>query len=312
MKPQRQIPAIIIHGGAWDIPRSVRRAHVEGVKAAAARGMEVLGQGGTAVRAVIEAVKVLEANPTFDAGRGSFLNAAGQVELDAIVMDGRDLSVGAVAAVQNVLHPVELADLVRTRSPHCFLVGRGAADFARFCGMRVCSPEELLVGREKQRYLRLKKRKKKKFRIRPMFEGRVRKGSFPSDTVGAVAFDRLGGTAAATSTGGVPNKLPGRVGDSPLVGAGAYADRRSGGASSTGLGESILKVLMAKTAVDLMGEGWTASRAAREAVRRLQRRVDGLGGVITIDGRGRCGYAYNTPFMARAVAGPEGIREADV
>jgi len=272
--------------------------------------MEVLREGGAAVRAVIEAVKVLEKDPTFDAGRGSFLNAAGRVELDAIVMDGRDLSVGAVAAVQNIMHPVELADLVRTRSPHCFLVGPGATDFARFCGVALCGPEELLVGRERRRYLQL--RKKKRIRIRPFFEGRVRKGARPSDTVGAVAFDRMGRIAAATSTGGTPNKLPGRVGDSPLIGAGAYADSRSGGASSTGLGESILKVLMAKTAVDLMGEGWTASRAAARAVRLLERRVDGLGGVITVDGRGRCGYAYNTPCMARAVAGPGGIREADV
>jgi beta-aspartyl-peptidase (threonine type) len=310
MRRPSHTPAIIIHGGAWDIPRNLRRAHVQGVKAAAGRGMEVLDQGGTAVRAVIEAVKVLESDPTFDAGRGSFLNAAGQVELDAIVMDGRDLSVGAVAAVQNIRYPVELADLVRTRSPHCFIVGPGAADFARFCGMKICRPEELLVGRERQRYLRLKKRKK--YKIRPFFEGRVRKGPGPSDTVGAVAFDRQGRIAAATSTGGVPGKLPGRVGDSPLVGAGAYADSRFGGASSTGLGESILKVLMAKTAVDVMADGWTAARAAREAVRRLHRRVDGLGGVITIDGRGRCGYAYNTPFMARAVAGPGGIKEADV
>ena len=260
------------------------------------------------MQAVIEAVMTMEKDPAFDAGRGAFLNAEGGVELDAIVMDGSDLSVGAVGAVRNILHPVALADLVRTRSPACFLVGEGAKAFARRCGVKLVRTEALLVGRERARYLRL--RKKKRVDVRPFFEGRA---SAPArGTVGAVAIDARGGMAAATSTGGIPAKLPGRVGDSPVAGAGAYADSASGGASCTGLGESILRVLTAKTAVDAMARGLGAARAARAAVAELEEKVDGLGGLVVIDASGRWGYAYNTPCMARAVADAEGVREAGV
>jgi beta-aspartyl-peptidase (threonine type) len=310
MSQLKTLPRIIVHGGAWDIPREAHEAHLRGVERAALAGLGVLLDGGGAVRAVIEAVRVMEDDPTFDAGRGSFLNRDGEVELDAMVMDGKDLSVGAVAAVRNIRNPVELADLVRTRSQHVFLVGEGAMEFAGTCGVDLCDTGDLLVGREKKRYLRL--RKLKKIRIRPFFEGRRYGDPGGCDTVGAVAVDRGGDIAAATSTGGVPGKFPGRVGDSPVVGAGAYADSRRGGASSTGIGELILRVLMAKEAVDLTGRGRSAPEAARRAVALLQRRVGGLGGVIVIDSKGRTGYAYNTPCMARAVADAGGVRHKGI
>jgi beta-aspartyl-peptidase (threonine type) len=278
----------------------VRDAHLQGVEAAVREGYDLLRQGANAVETVRTVVQVLENDPTFDAGRGSFLNRAGDVEMDAIIMDGRDLSVGAVAAIQHVAHPVLAADLVRRHSEHVLLVGAGATHFAHHHGLPVCPVENLLVGRELERYQELKSRQD--FKTRDFFDY-----ALPArDTVGAVAFDDRGNIAVATSTGGTPNKLPGRVGDTPLVGAGAYADNRKGGASSTGWGESIIKILLAKTVVDAMAEVGVR-RAARRGVKTLKEKVGGLGGIICINRQGQMAYDYNTPFMARATATHRGI-----
>jgi beta-aspartyl-peptidase (threonine type) len=302
-------PTLVVHGGAYDIPTETHQAHMDGCRRAAEAGWTVLARGGPALDAVEAAVRVMEDDPTFDAGYGSFLNAAGEVELDAIIMDGRDLDLGAVAAVQRVRHPVTLARLVMTASEHALLAGAGAEAFARQHGLPVCSTEELLAGRELERW-RAAYASGNPHAWEP-FGGAcpeqsrgAQGGPFgvePSDTVGAVALDADGNLAAATSTGGTFNKLPGRVGDSPLVGCGAYADNRTGAVSATGLGEALMKVVIAKTACDFIARGMTAQQAADAAIAVLAGRTTGEGGLIVLDRLGGVGIAHNTPYIAHAV-----------
>jgi beta-aspartyl-peptidase (threonine type) len=291
---------LIVHGGAWNIPKSEHKNHLQGVEKAVIVGYELLLSGKSAIKTVVETVKKLEEDATFDAGRGSFLNKNGEVEMDAIAMNGNDLSVGAVAAIQNVSYPVEVADLVRNKTEHILLVGEGATQFALQHGVEFCPTENLLVGRELERYKELKR--KKRIKTKEFFISSKR-----GDTVGAVAMDVEGCIAVATSTGGTPNKMPGRVGDSPIIGAGAYADSRIGGVSSTGWGESIMKVMLAKTVIDNITKGMSLQRASDAAIEVLRQRVDGRGGVICIDTKGLACYAYNTPYMVRAIANQSGI-----
>ena len=295
---------LIIHGGAWDIPPECHDVHLEGIESALREGRVCLEEGLDAVTTVVRVIMMLENDPTFDAGTGSFLNQDGEVEMDAMIMDGRDLSFGAVAAIQNVQHPICVADKVRRESDHCFLVGQGADKYAHRHGFDYWPTENLLVGRELDRYQILKQ--KKTFKTREFFE------PLPGDTVGAVVMDINGNMASATSTGGTPNKISGRVGDSPVIGAGTYADNQCGGASSTGWGESIMKVLLAKTTCDFLVSGQSARAAADSAIHRLSSRVDGLGGVICLNAAGEHGYAYNTPYMARGVIDTHGIQHLGI
>ena len=286
-------PTMIVHGGAYDIPVETHQAHINGCHRAAKAGWAVLARGGSALDAVEAAVRVMEDDPTFDAGYGSFLNSAAEVELDAMVMDGRDLDLGAVAAVQRVRHPVTLARLVMTESEHALLVGAGAETFARQHYLPVCPPEELLAGRELERW-RAARSGGRPHDWEPF-------GIAPSDTAGAVALDAGGNLAAATSTGGTFNKLPGRVGDSPLVGSGAYADNRTGAVSATGLGEALMKIVISKAACDFIGQGMTAQEAATAAIAVLAERTTGEGGLIVLDRLGGVGVAHNTPYIAHAI-----------
>ena len=287
---------LIVHGGAWNIPEAMEQAHLEGVKKAVAGIWPELEKGLSALEAVEAAVQILEADPTFDAGRGAFLNARGEIELDAMIMDGRSLAFGAVAAVRNLLHPVSLARTVMQQTEHCLLVGEGAQAFARQAGFEELDPTELLTERELIFYQQIKND--------PDFKTHHPFRNEPRDTVGAVAIDNHGHLAAATSTGGTARKMPGRVGDSPIVGAGAYADNQFGAVSATGWGESIMKVLLSKTVCDLFVEK-EAMAAAYHGVQLLQERVGGLGGVIGIDHRGDYAFAYNTPKMAFAFYNPK-------
>jgi len=284
-------PRLIVHGGAWNIPVELEADHIQGVHRAVSEVYPLLCQGLPALDAVEAAVRVLEDDPAFDAGRGSCLNAAGAIELDALIMDGATLRLGAVAAIRDVLHPVSVARLVMDRTEHCLLVGDGAQRWARSAGVEEVSPEVLLTDRELAWYEQL--RNDPDFCTRQSFEAE------PMGTVGAVALDTSGNLAAATSTGGTPRKLPGRVGDSPLVGAGGYADNACGAASATGWGEQIMKVLLSKTACDLLCDH-SAPSAARAAIDLLARRVQGYGGIILISPSGEYGFAHNTPKMAFA------------
>ncbi len=275
-------PVIVVHGGAWYIPPRLHEAYQAGCRRAARVGWAYLMNGGSALDAVEAAVSSLENETTFDAGRGSYFNAADEVEMDAIIMDGRTLTFGAVAAIQHVLNPVRVARLVLERTPHHFMVGQGATAFAREMGL-LADPGVAVGKRELEE----------------------EEWTPPGDTVGAVALDLNGNLAVATSTGGTPNKHPGRVGDSPLVGCGAYADNLAGAASATGSGEHLMRVVISKAACDRMAAGMTAQQAVEEAIRLLQNRVNGYGGLIAIDREGRVGLAHNTPNLTYAYRLPD-------
>lgn len=277
------MPALIVHGGAGDIPSVEHADYLAGCRVAFDAGWHLLERGQSALDAVEAAVRSMEDNATFDAGVGSVLNSVGEIELDAMIMDGATLTLGAVAAVRGIANPITLARRIMEHTSHNVLVGEGARRFAEQIGLRLCSQAELTVPREVARYREQ--------------QHKSQQGAYGHDTVGAVAIDRFGNVAAATSTGGIAFKLPGRVGDSPLVGSGAYADNLSGGASATGHGEMIMRVVLSKTATDAMAHDKTAQEAADYAIDILRTRVSGEAGVIVVDRAGRLGFAHNTPHM---------------
>jgi beta-aspartyl-peptidase (threonine type) len=289
--------ALAVHGGAWNIPDEAVDASREGVRNALEQGWRALEKGGAALDVVEQVIRILEDDPQFDAGRGSRLNSAGRVEMDASIMEGDRLEAGAVAAIQGVRNPISLARSVMTHSDHVMLVGDGARQFADKIGAEICHTSDLLVGRERERFLRVNAGEI------GLVDDEFGKAddARPMGTVGAVALDRTGHLAAGTSTGGTQHKAPGRVGDTPVIGAGTYADNLSGAASATGWGEAILRVVLSKTAIDSMADGRTPQEAGRNALATL-RRVRGLAGLILIDPRGRVATVFNTPRMARAWA----------
>lgn len=281
--------AIITHGGAWYIAPEERDAHKAGCHQAALSGFRILMSGGNALDAIEAAIACMEDDPTFDAGVGAHLNRDGVVQLDAGVMDGRTYQVGAVAAIERMKNPIRVARYL-LNSEHNMLVGDGALEYIHACGFPVCEAGDLVIPREYRRWVEWREQGEPA-------SAKVFSGS--RGTVGAVAIDRDGNIAAGTSTGGTPFKPAGRVGDSPLPGCGYYADNALGGVSVTGHGESIIRVQLARTAVDFCSKLY-APAAAQAAIQMLADRVDGKGGVILIDHAGRVGYAYNTPQMARA------------
>ncbi len=286
-------PSLIVHGGAWDIPDEAVEACRAGCRRALEAGWTILGRGGSALDAVEAAIVVLEDDPVFDAGVGAHLNRDGRVELDAILMDGNTLDAGAVASVQRVRNPIRLARRVLEASEHILLAGAGAEQFAAERGIELCDPQELVIEREYEAWRRCREGNHSPQNHRWSGDG----------TVGAVALDRNGGLVAGTSTGGTCCKLPGRVGDSPLIGCGCYADAEAGGISCTGWGEAIMRIVMAKTAADFLsppagGAPLAAQEAASAAVRLLAGRGRGTGGLILLDREGCPGFAFSTPRMA--------------
>jgi L-asparaginase / beta-aspartyl-peptidase len=295
-------PSLIIHGGAWNIPEELMQECRDGIRRGLTAGWSILNSGGPAIEAVQAAIIILEDDPVFDAGFGSHLNLDGHVQLDAIVMDGATLKAGAVAAVEHVRNPILLARAVLEKSEHMMLVGADAEKFAASHGVPLCSAESLIHERERAAYLR----------CREDSHAAEHHVGHESGTVGAVALDRAGHLMAATSTGGTCCKLPGRVGDSPLIGCGCYADAEAGGASCTGHGEGIMKIVMAKMATDLLsdrrvltahrdkeGEPGSLPQAVADAcVRKLAVRARTTGGLILLDRDGNPGAAFNTPRMA--------------
>ena len=295
-------PVIVVHGGAgaWDVEGDRLPTAVADCHRAAAAGQAVLLKGGSALDAVETAVNILEDSPVLDAGRGSYLNANGEIEMDALIMDGRSLDMGAIAAIQRVRYPISLARQVMERSEHTFIVGAGADAFADRIGFPRCEMVDLLVGDELQKHRQLLR--DDDYVTETIF---TEPGSM-GDTVGAVALDQQGNLACATSTGGTREKMPGRVGDSPLVGSGAYADNWTAAVSATGYGEKLMKVVISKRVCDFVGSGLSAQAACEAAIQVLAERVDGKGGLIAIDARGQIGVAFNTDAMPYAFVVGEG------
>jgi beta-aspartyl-peptidase (threonine type) len=311
-------PSLIVHGGAWDIPDEAVEACNSGCHRALSAGWSILFAGGSALDAVEAAVVVLEDDPVFDAGFGSHLNLDGRVECDAIVMDGATLRAGSVAALQRIRNPIRLARKVLENCPHMMLVAEGAERFAQSQNIPLCAPEELISETEREAWQHCKQDKHAAAHHRGHEQG----------TVGAVAIDRHGAFFAATSTGGTCCKLPGRVGDSPLIGCGCYADSEAGGVSATGYGEAIMKIVMAKTAADYLRSlsivgaqhaaphlGNTSSDrdssnvamgAAQETIALFAKKTHATAGLILLDRHGNPGFAFNTPRMAYGYVAPDG------
>ena len=290
-----QTPVLVVHGGAWAIPDDMVEAHLQGVRQAVTSGWRLLERGGTAMDAIEAAVTTMEDDETFDAGRGSFLNRDGRVQLDALMMDGATLRAGGVGCVERIRNPIQAARLVLEKSPHVYFVAEGAERFAQEHGVQLCQNEELIIEREVRR---LKEAQAKQAAGKPdlTFAG----PGFGCDTVGAVALDMHGNIAAGTSTGGTLNKAPGRVGDSSLIGCGCYADNQGAAASCTGWGEPIMKLVLAKRGSDRVREGRTPEMIVNEAINHLHARLKAHGGMILLDVQGRFGIAHNTPRMAWA------------
>ena len=285
-------PVLVVHGGAWAMPDDMVEAHLNGVRTALAAGWGALSRGGSALDAVEEAVVVMEDDETFDAGRGSFLNRDGRVQLDALIMEGATLRAGGVGCVEHLRNPIRAARKILSESPHVYFVGEGAERFAAQHGIPLCKNEDLIIPREVDRL--------RECQARAEQHADLFAPTIQLDTVGAVALDRNGHIAAATSTGGTLNKAPGRLGDSSLIGCGCYADDQTAAVSTTGWGEPIMKLVLAKWAADRVAAGNLPEWAAAEAINYLKARLNGHGGVIVLDARGRFGISHNTPRMAWA------------
>jgi len=269
-------PALIVHGGAGAVPHGelpLRRAAVDRARDA---GWARIGEG--ALVAAAAAVRLMEDEPLLNAGIGASLNTDGEVELDAGVMEGQDFRAAGIAGVRDVRHPIDLAIEVMRDGRHVLLAGAGASRFAREHGVEVCDPTIFITDRQRQALQR------------------------GEDTVGAVARDAEGRLAVAVSTGGITGKLPGRIGDSPIPGAGFYADDRFGAACSTGQGEAFLRLGLARLMVVELQHGMDPGAVARGAVAMLGSTLRAKGGVIVIGRDGAPEAAFNTPAMPWAVA----------
>jgi beta-aspartyl-peptidase (threonine type) len=284
------------------MPDDMVDAHIRGVNNALAAGWRVLERGGSALDAVEEAVVIMEDDETFDAGRGSFLNRDGKVQLDALIMDGATLRAGGVGCVERLRNPIRAARKILSESPHVYFVGEGAEKFAAEHGMPLCKNEDLVIPREVERLRQHQAMQaESKHDGNHLFAADADDDPTTShDTVGAVALDRDGNIAAATSTGGTLNKAPGRLGDSSLIGCGCYADNLSAAASTTGWGEPIMKLVLAKWTADRIAAGNLPEWSAQEAMNYLKQRVNGHGGIIVLSPEGHIGIAHNTPRMAWA------------
>ena len=287
---------VIVHGGAGDdILDEEVEAFKKGVRRACEKAYEILEKGGEAMEAVEEAVSLMEDNPTFDAGKGSCVNKKGEVEMDAIIATD-DFKLGSVCAVQNVKNPIKLARLVMEKTKHVMLAGEGAHLFAKKEKLELCSPEELLVGRELERYYEIKGLKT--YESKESFRLDKDEKTNGMGTVGCVCQDKEGRIVIAVSTGGTPFKMAGRVGDSPLWGSGGYVEP-IGGAVATGFGEDLIRILATRQTVDYIRQGLSVQEAAEKTISDLHTKVEGLGGIIALTKEG-IGLAFNTPRMAYA------------
>ncbi|XP_030410067.1 isoaspartyl peptidase/L-asparaginase-like [Gopherus evgoodei] len=310
-------PVLVVHGGAWAIPDEFAERSILGVKNAVKSGFAVLEMGGSSMKAVEIAVRALEDDTVFDAGHGAVLNADGYVELDAIIMNGKTLAAGAVSCIRNISNLVIFACSVLEKTPYVMLTGMGANQFAEKLGIPQVPVEELVTDHAKAEWEQYRKYKQT---VKSLFNTEL-----VHDTVGAVAIDCEGNMACATSTGGITNKMVGRVGDTPVIGSGGYADNLVGAVSATGHGESIMKVTLARLILFHMEQGdpgsnscpgagtraWmscipgkTPEEAADSALHYMEKRVHGRGGVIVVSKTGEWTARFTTKQMAWA-----GIKE---
>jgi beta-aspartyl-peptidase (threonine type) len=294
---------MVIHGGAGTIDRSKMTSEKEaayraGLEQALKAGYEVLARDGSSLDAVEAAIRVLEDNPLFNAGKGAVFTHEGTNELDSSIMDGRTLKAGAVAVVKHIRNPISLARMVMEKSPHVMLVGDGAEAFARKMGVTLVDQKYFYT---EERWQALQEEKAK---------AKSADENGGHGTVGAVAFDKAGNLAAGTSTGGTTNKEAGRVGDSPIIGAGTYANNLTCAVSCTGDGEYFIRAVVAHNVSALMSERGLSLKEATEKALQKAKNLGGNGGLIALDRNGNFAMPFNTSGMYRGRVGPDG--KADV
>ncbi|MGC3973981.1 MAG: isoaspartyl peptidase/L-asparaginase family protein [Nitrospira sp.] len=302
---KRLRPVLLIHGGAGR--RAMTVAQAACVEGALTEGHRLLKAGVPALSVVEEAIRLLEASGLFNAGRGSNCQLDGVSRMDASIMEGRDLRAGAVASIEGIIHPVTAARLVMEKTAHVLLVGKSASRFAEYFGLeRAPRSRRSPAARSKQ--LRPAAGMSRTLRLhQAIVKGvRLRARSLGKETVGAVALDVTGTVAAGASTGGVDVMLPGRVGDTPLIGCGVYADNDAGAVSMTGLGESIIRVAVAKEITDRLASGLSPVAAANRVLRKVVERVQGAAGVLVLSPDGRCTIRHSTLHMIAGIIGPDG------
>ncbi|WP_233235427.1 isoaspartyl peptidase/L-asparaginase family protein [Bordetella sp. LUAb4] len=313
----KQQPVIAIHGGAGAMSRAAMSAEQEGKYIAALEdilraGQAVLAQGGSALDAVTEAVRLLEDCPLFNAGHGAVFTSAGTHELDASIMDGATLRSGAIANVNCVRNPVLAARKVMENSKHVFFVGEGAENYAREQGLEIVDPSYFSTEARREQLLRVQREQPDAAVLDHDGQAMVARAQPAADpidadrkfgTVGAVAVDAQGNLAAATSTGGITNKQVGRVGDAPLIGAGCYAANATCAVSTTGTGEMFIRMVAAyDVAAQMEYRGATLEQAAASVVHEKLPRIQGKGGLIAVDAQGNVTLPFNTEGMYRGYA----------
>jgi len=307
--------AIVVHGGAGVIERSTMKPETEAayrasMTKATEAGAKVLDSGGSALDAIEAAIHILEDDPLFNAGRGAVFTAEGKNELDSAIMDGATLKAGAVAGVTRTRHPISLARAVMDKSPHVMLIGAGADAFAAQAGLEQVDPSYFFTERRWQGLIKQLRKENRPIPARPAGAppepAEPMSAIEPPDahkygTVGVVALDKQGNIAAGTSTGGVQAKLWGRVGDSPIIGAGTYASNQSCAVSGTGTGEYFIRLTVAREVCDLVRfKGMKLQDAADQVIHKELQDLKGDGGIIAIAPDGQMAWSFNTPGMYRA------------
>lgn len=310
LKMQTKKFGLVIHGGAGTIERSNmtperERAYRAGLERALAAGYDVLKRGGSSLDATEAAVRVLEDDPNFNAGKGAVFTSAGANELDAAIMDGKTLRVGAVACIKHIKNPVNLARLVMEKSGHVMMDGEGAEVFARGNGVELLPDQKYFFTQGRWDALQ-KIKAAEKHRTGHAGKAVVITDQDRHGTVGAVALDQNGDLAAATSTGGTTNKRPGRVGDSPVIGAGTYANNATCAVSATGDGEYFIRATVAHDVSALMEYRGISLKEAAQTVLDKVARLGGTGGLIAIDRQGNIALPFNTSGMYRGYVDPNG------
>ncbi|HEY0068130.1 MAG TPA: isoaspartyl peptidase/L-asparaginase [Flavisolibacter sp.] len=316
---------LVIHGGAGTILKKnmtpeKEKAYIQGMQQALQAGYKVLNGGGTALDAVEAAVRVLEDNPLFNAGKGAVFTNEGKNELDASIMTGHDLKAGSVAGVTIIRHPISAARAVMEKSEHVMMVGKGAEKFATQQGLEIVDPSYFYTEDRWQGLLRVRKEDPDKTQLdhdstvksdsaiqKQLSVKQPENRDSKYGTVGAVALDMHGNLAAATSTGGMTNKKFGRVGDAPIIGAGTYAKNQTCAVSCTGWGEFFIRLSVAKTVSDLMEyKNYSVQKAADELIMKQVPQLGGDGGLIVVDKNGNFSMPFNTEGMYRGYIKPDG------
>lgn len=309
--------AFVIHGGAGTITKQSMTPELEAnyqakLKEALLAGYQVLKDGGRGLDAIEAAIRLMEDSPLFNAGKGAVLTAGGTVELDSAIMDGSTLKAGSVASLKHIKNPISLARLVMEKSPHVMMVSDGAEDFAKQMGIEMM-PNEYFLTERRQKELQKKREdeQKKKQKNHPSSDSLSEVEAVIVEpekygTVGAVAFDKAGNLSAGTSTGGISNKKFGRVGDSPIIGAGTYANNRTCAISCTGDGEYFIRSVVAHDISALMEyRGMSLKEAAQTVLDKVEK-IGGKGGLIAIDHNGQIAMPFNTSGMYRGTIGADG------